>query len=285
MTTWTWPGGGLCLAPSLGRVLQVTLQGVPAFWTNPAAPDWNVGGDRLWLGPERDWFWGDSTDLSDHVVPAAIDPGTWRLVSSSHTGVSLASDTVLTHRRTTEVTSVGLTRTIKFVDATPDRVVYETRTAVTVHSGQPVSAWSIVSVPLSGTVAAALWGPLKYRDYLAPIDSARLVVSDGWLSLRLTGEKMTKIGVPPEVFAGSLDYTRPIDGGALRVERVVDVSPDQRYCDLPVGVDPGLQGDALQIFEDDGHYGGYAELEHHSPAATVGSPVVDVCRTVVSLVR
>jgi hypothetical protein len=282
--TWTWPGGSLSLAPSLGRVLQVTLRGVPAFWTNPSAPDWNVGGDRLWLGPERDWFWGDSAALSDHVVPASIDPGTWRLVSSDATGVSLAADTVLTHRRTTEETSVGLTRTIKLVDASPDRVVYETRTAVTVHSGQPVSAWSIVSVPLSGTVTAALRGPLTYRDYLSPIDPARLTVSEGRLSLRLTGEKMMKVGVSPDAFAGSLDYTRPVDGGALRVERVVDVRPDLRYCDLPVGVDPTPQGDALQIFEDDGHYGGYAELEHHSPAAAVGSPVVDVCRTAVSVI-
>lgn len=158
-------------------------------------------------------------------------------------------------------------------------MVYETRTAVTVHSGQPVSAWSIVSVPIGGTATATLDEPLAYRDYLAPMDPQRLRVNGDLVSLDLTGATMTKIGLRPDVFAGRLDYQR----GTVRVERAMDVRPELRYCDMPVGTDPEQQGDATQIFEDDGHYGGYAELEHHSPAAVVGIPVVDVCRTTVSL--
>lgn len=277
MTTWTWPGGSLDFA--LGRVLQVTLQGVPAFWTNPSATDWNVGGDRLWLSPERDWFWSGDTsdDLGDHLVPPSIDPGPWRLTSSTGTRAALVMDTMLSNRRTGAETRVEVARDITLLSTAPDRVMYETRTSVTVHSGQPVSAWSIVSVPLGGIATAGLSAPLAYRDYLAPIDPARLS-GGNHLSLHLTGETMTKIGLPPDVFAGDLDYTC----GPLRIERTIDVRPDLRYGDLPVGTDPTRQGDVLQIFEDDGHYGGYAELEHHSPVAEVGTPVVDVCLTAVS---
>jgi hypothetical protein len=66
-------------------------------------------------------------------------------------------------------------------------------------------------------------------------------------------------------------------------EQTVEVHPERRYCDHPLGTDPAGQGDAIQVFEDGGHYGGYAEIEHHSPAARYGSSVLDVCRTAISL--
>ncbi|HWO67825.1 MAG TPA: hypothetical protein VNO31_48095 [Umezawaea sp.] len=249
-----------------GRILQVTVAGVPAFWTNPSAADWNIGGDRLWLGPERDWFYS-SGGLADHVVPASIDPGPWS------DGPPWSADVVLVRRRTGLETHVGITREVTVLGAG----VYETRTTVNVHSGLPVSAWSIVSVPLGGVLELPLADALTYHDYLDPIDPARLEVADGRLSLRLTGDTMTKIGLPPSVVGGPLTYTV----GGLRVERAVTVHPDRTYCDLPIGATG--QGDAVQVFEDDGHYGGYAELEHHSPAATVEYPVIDVCRTTVSV--
>ncbi|MET1072728.1 MAG: hypothetical protein ABWY11_08805 [Umezawaea sp.] len=239
------------------RILQVRVGGRDAFWTDPAATDWNPGGDRLWLGPERDWFYSTG-GLSDHVVPASMAPGT---------------DRVLVHRLTGDRTSVSVTRDIEVLEDTPSRVVYETRTTVEVHSGRMVDAWSIVSVPLGGVLELPVSGPLDHRDYLA---TTTPTVRDGHLVLRLTGERMTKIGLPPSAIAGPLTYT--VDG--LRIERRFAVHPEQVYCDLPIGASG--QGDAVQVFEDDGHYGGYAELEHHSPAATVGHPVVDVCRTTVS---
>ncbi|MCS7483958.1 hypothetical protein ACFFQW_28750 [Umezawaea endophytica] len=241
------------------RVLQVRVNGLDAFWTNPSATDWNLGGDRLWLGPERDWFYA-SGGLADHVVPASMNPGPSR---------------GLVHRLTGDTTSASVTRTIEVLEDTPSRVVYETRTTVTVHSGRPVDAWSIVSVPLGGLLELPLSGPLHHRDYLTPIDPTRLEVSDDVLHLHLTGDVMTKLGFLPTSVRGRLSYT--VNG--LRIDRAFPVHPDAVYCDLPVGATG--QGDAVQVFEDDGHYGGYAELEHHSPAATVGHPVTDVCRTTI----
>jgi len=239
------------------RVLQVRLADQNAFWTNPSATDWNLGGDRLWLGPERDWFYSTG-GLSDHVVPASMSPGT---------------DRVLTHRLTGDKTTVSITRDIQVLEDTPTRAVYETRTTVTVHSGRPVDAWSIVSVPLGGLLELPLSGPLDYRDYLTP---RHVEMSDKILRLHLTGDVMTKIGILPTSIGGPLTYT----ANGLRIDRTFPVFPDAVYCDLPIGATG--QGDAVQVFEDDGHYGGYAELEHHSPAATVGHPVTDVCRTTVT---
>jgi hypothetical protein len=279
--TWSWPGGRLELGH--GRIRQVELGGRAAFWTTPE-PDgrnvgWNVGGDRLWLGPESDWFWAsdDHTDLSAHVVPGEIDPGRWATYVGDRHAV-LTADVRLTHRRSGAVTRVRVRREVDLLTAGPGAVSYRTRTTLDVVAGPPgqaVDAWSIVQVPDGGVLDVALAGPLAYRDHLAPAPPERIVDHGDRVAVELTGESMFKIGFAPSVVAGRLTYVLP----DLTVERVFDVRPHLPYC----------EGDAVQVFDDDGHYGGYAELEHHSPAAVTSATgtgrTVDVCVTTVSLHR
>jgi hypothetical protein len=278
---WSWPEGVVTLRLDRGRVMQVELGGRPAFWV-PGEPDgWNVGGDRLWLGPERDWFWAsdDHADLANHVVPQEIDPGNWAMREAGDPRVELTARASLTHRRTGAVTTVRLHRTIELLATAPGLVSYRTTTSVTIvdgPAGQPVSAWSILQVPGGGAADIDLTGPLVYRDHLAPVDISS---GAGRATIPLHGRRMMKIGMPPDVVTGTVTYRRD----DVEVERVIDIRPDRPYCDRPPGVTG--QGDAIQVFDDDGHYGGYAELEHHSPAATLGEPARDVCRTTVRLLR
>ena len=246
-----------------------------SFWADPAAPGWNVGGDRLWFGPERDWFWGAGAGLDAHRVPAEIDPGTWEPVAAGEWRATVP----LRNRTTGAITEIDVHRRVAILDSAPDHVEYRTTNTLRVLSGpvgQQVSAWNVLQVPLGGVLAVELAGPLSYRDYLDPLDPDRLVVRGEQAVLHSTGERMFKIGLPATVFGGRLGYVR--DG--IVIERTVPVYPDRPYCDGPRDAAPG---DVLQIFEDDGHYGGYAELEHHSPAADPHD--VDVCRTTVRLTR
>lgn len=250
-----------------------------AFWTAPDASDWNVGGDRLWFGPERDWFWADGTGgLADHVVPPEIDPGTWKHVAPFEAHATIP----LRNRTTHDITEIDVTRSITLVHETPDRIEYRTTNTLQVLTGPPgqaVSAWNVLQVPLGGVLTIDLAAPLLYRDYLSPVDPARLTVRAGQAVLRSTGDRMFKIGLPARVFGGRLSYAR--DG--IVIERTVAVAPGRVYCDGPRDADPAAPGDAMQVFEDDGHYGGYTEIEHHSPAARVGESVVDEYRTVIRM--
>jgi hypothetical protein len=248
-----------------------------AFWSARDAPDWNVGGDRLWFGPERDWFWAGTGGLDDHQVPAEIDPGNWKALSDSEWRLEAR----LRNRTTGDLTEIDVTRRVIIVEQSPNRIEYRTTNTLRVLSGQAVSAWNVLQVPLGGQLTIGLAAELSYRDYLDPVDPSRFTVRGGQAVLQSTGEHMFKIGLPARVFGGWLFYAR----GDIVIERTVPVHQNRHYCDGPRDADPAAPGDVLQIFEDDGHYGGYTEIEHHSPAARAGESVVDDYRTVLRKVE
>jgi hypothetical protein len=267
----------IALDPTSGRILQVSVRGRDAFWV--AAPDqagWNLGGDRLWLGPERNWFWAGPArdDLSRHLVPPEIDPGNWHLVHQRPDGVDLVLSATLVDRNTGEPTSVLVERHVTVVADTRYVAEYETETVLQVQSGHPVDLWSIVQVPLGGRLEIGVTGQFSFRDHLAsPVDPSRFSCTPSMATIDLTGKIMSKFGVTSSVATGLLRYTLP----GLVIERHLHVQPAGDYRDGPYH----LTGDVIQVFEDDGHYGGYAELEHHSVAAHAGQSVVDRCRTIV----
>lgn len=263
-------------APSSGRILQAAVRGRNAFWVATEPVGWNLGGDRLWLGPERNWFWRGAgrDDLADHTVPAEIDPGNWDVVKERPDGVDLVLTATLTDRNTGAATGVVVERHVTVHTDTRYAAEYETETVLHVQSGQPVDAWSVVQVPLGGRLEIGVTGQFSFRDHLpSPIDPARFTVADGLAAIDLAGRHMTKFGLTADVATGLLRYTRP----GLVIERHIEVHPGGDYRDGPYD----RTGDVVQVFEDDGHYGGYAELEHHSVAARPGETVVDRCRTVV----
>jgi hypothetical protein len=180
----------------------------------------------------------------------------------------------LVDRNTGEHTGVLVERHVTVLADTRYVAEYETESVLQVQGGHPVDLWNIVQVPLGGRLEIGVTGEFSFRDHLpSPVDSSRFSGASDIATIYLTGKIMSKFGITSSVATGLLRYTLP----GLVIERHIDVQPGGDYRDGPYQ----LTGDVIQVFEDDGHYGGYAELEHHSVACQPGETVVDRCRTVI----
>ncbi len=277
--SWDLAGGDITLLPDRGRVLQVTVGGLAAYWRNPAwTGDWNVGGDRLWVAPEVDWHWQTlvEPDFTKYGVPAAVDPGRWQ-VDVFEPGFCQVRQTVRlrSHHRDSGVT-IELTRSFSAVELpeTPffaASVGYGTETELRLVDGTPgqaVGLWTLLQVPPGGEMILAGPRPTP-RTLFGEVPRSLRRHQATAARLRITGRHLYKVGLPPGQVTGRLAYAREVGEGVLVIFRQFFPQPWRAYCDRPMHALES-QGDAVQVFNDNGDSGGFGELEYHTPALVAG---------------
>lgn len=277
--------------PDRGRVLQVDVEGHGAYWTRPEAAGWNVGGDRLWVGPERAWIWTqpDSTEPSSAELPSAMDPGAWSIVNSDDTTCRVTQSMELRHRHEQASLRLQMDRTFRHVEVPTEdfrtSIAYQTENCLTIIGGdtaQPVSLWHMVQVPPGGNILIPLEGE-PVRSYFEPTPPGYQSMDGGLLRVRVDGKSRFKGGISPERTLGRQAYVRPIEDGWLVFYRRFTVEPWRDYCDAPM-TDASGQGDALQFYNDDGNAGGFGEVEYHSPSIALDQTVTSVATSDLTIV-
>lgn len=272
--------GSASILPERGRVLQIETGGHEAFWNPPeVTAAWNLGGERLWLGPEASWFWKmtDKVDFDHYQVPPGLDPDTWQVgtsgvgsaacdlklhLASVHSGNQL--DLAL-RRRFELLADSGMARGTTGIGLR----ISTTLEIIAGTQGQPVDLWSIVQVPFGGKFHIPAAKRPEARNYFAPCPDDETVMSAGVFTIRVGGAAMFKIGINPCQSAGRMAYVRQVEGGWLVLTRSFPLHPALSYCDAPLDAQ-GTQGDAAQFFNDGGMFGSFGEMEHRSPALICG---------------
>ncbi len=291
--TWTTPHGRIHLLPERGRVLGLEVNGHPALWSpKESSAAWNLGGERLWLGPESEWFWKktDKVDFANYQVPPPLDPDNWTVTETAHdwcdAEVSLTLNNAGGRDRSL---SLALRRQFSLLGeqnmvAGQSSIGIQTVTTMEILGGTPgvaVDLWSILQVPLGGEMQVPLLEAPTVRDYFSPCPPDEISTKDGLLCLKIRGTNIFKVGLPPAEVAGRISYVRPVEGGQLVITRSFPVHPGLNYCDAPLS-DPDTQGDAAQFFCDDGSFGGFGELEHRSPAIVCGQGPQSISETTIT---
>jgi hypothetical protein len=278
----------LLILPHGGRVLGLAPDGrTNLIWTNPAltAADsaralladagWvNLGGDRTWISPELDTQITDPLDCSNgYTVPKSVDPAAYTVTAQDERSVTLESYMQVYFRRASANLRLRVRKEIALLDTPPidlaegtDSVGYRQTCTLTVEPSPGCAArpglWQVLQVPGGGSIQIPVRAGARPRAFIGkPVYE--------WNGQRLCCEVRTDASFKFSLVAadclGKLMYLSQINGRDAIVMRSLPVHDASLYADVSCA-DPNDIGHVQQVYVDDGAFGGFGELEYHSPA-------------------
>lgn len=285
----------LCL-PHGGRILGLFTAGDPRnfYWTNPVlgqstaarefltSERWqNTGGERIWLGPEFDYFFPRHPDMSIYHQPRPLDAGHFRLEATPR-GVRLASTFTVRSNRHRKTLKLRLAKSLESA-ADPLRDWAERPRSrglqyagYTQHTGleivgspagkPPVGLWSLTQLPQGGVMIVPTFGRAETRLFFGKVPHHDLVVKPGMVRCQMRAGSHLKIGVKAFAVTGRVGYRYERDGIAHLVVRNFPVNPSGKYVDAPWTefTDAGYCVQACNVTDTEA--GRFTELEYHVPA-------------------
>lgn len=279
MHTWTSKDGQIIIHPERGRVMQAQVGSQDLYWVNAFyRQGWNVGGDRLWVGPETDWFWKvqDEPDFSKYEVQKNLDSDNWKVTQIEEKVCHLQKMVTLKNQHDKSSIKLDFTRSFFLADAqTPHfdkSVSYTTNNTLQIRKGklgQKVDLWAILQVPAGGIVYIPIRGEGQVRNYFDPITDDLCEKRKRVIAFEVTGKQQYKVGISPASSRGRYAYVREFGDDYLVIYREYFNQPWREYCDAPLD-EQDTQGDSIQVYNDNGDFGGYGEIEHHTPGLRVG---------------
>lgn len=236
--------------------------------------EWNVGGDRVWIGPEIEYMIPDRDRYWDtYDMPAALDPGT-HVLTGDHGEAVMRRHMRLQPRLRSHAghTSIDLSIRVRAAQDPLRHVAvardgvrfagYQTEITLSQLAAAPVPAesWMLLQVLAGGTALIGGVPRMRVTDYYEPVGEL-LQPAPGGTAVRITGSDRFKIGFAAPHVTGRMGYVRDLDDDqAVLFVRSSPVHAGLDYAEEP-DFSPGHRGDALHIYNDDGGLGGFAEME------------------------
>lgn len=275
------------------RVLGVSYKESPnLLWVHPriekviGSRDWNIGGLRVWISPERNFFYEVPQSFERWFCPRSLDPNDYRIVSKRRDGISIEGGFSLVDKATGEFFSGTLRRDI-YLPGEPGVLRVRESLLADRYAGTPINIWSLAQVRPGvggvGTVLIPVREGAEPVHYFGPIPADRLRVSEDHLSFKIDGKEVYKLGVRPEdVPEGKeamIGYVAEVAPGSwmLLVLKSGFVPKDQGECLDVARADPEGARGCIQSYNSGPEGGGleFGELElHFVPAAQVSNKLV-----------
>jgi hypothetical protein len=276
-----------------GRIFAFPQDGEDGlFWINPAFADpkqfaafasrgeWNIGGDRVWIGPEIHFItqgWAERPGEAPFAIPWQMDPGDFTLnaldAGERDTPICRLGQKIdlKAHTAAEGMARVQLERVIQPVsdplaESNAAGVFlggYEQRISMVALEPGTAGAewWSVTNLHPAGEVYFAATPDVRVTDFMQPAPRELRLQGPGYVGGRLTGNCGYKLGFSMPHLLGRYAYLwKHDDGTAHLFIRSFSSLPEGRYLEQ-VAHQPGATGAAAFIYNDAGGLGGFGEFE------------------------
>ncbi|MEM3712160.1 MAG: DUF6786 family protein [Thermoproteota archaeon] len=204
--------GSVIISEYGARILGVFMGKLQnPFWiaNNPREvivnKDWKIGGNRLWISPERNFFYETPENFGGWFCPVQLDPGDWKIIHSDAKSVTLEEDVELEDFKNKIKIGFSLSRRISLQETSGKGlscIRLRVRDALIARNEvkEGVNLWSITQVRpgKAGTVIVPVRPKAKPVHYFGAIPKNRLRVSRDHVSFKIDGMAVYKLGVMPE---------------------------------------------------------------------------------------
>lgn len=193
-----------------GRILGVFHEDSPnLLWTNPELSrvlerrEFNVGGVRTWISPERNFYYSDPENFKGWFCPPEIDPSSYTYGEKSEKHLILHTSFKLRDLLNHETLDISLTRKVRFGKSDEEELLIYFRDALIAREFERsrIALWALAQVYPGrdkGVVVVPTGPHAKPIHYFIEIPEDRLMRLHDHIEFLIDGKEIYKLGVAPE---------------------------------------------------------------------------------------
>ena len=279
-----------------GRVIGLFMEGSPnLLWTSPSLEeayrryDWNLGGLRVWISPERNFYYKDPERFEGWFCPPGIDPGNYKIVEEAHSSIRVESPIEAYDYLLKKRLRGWISRRIELDQLDNLARLYVHENLLLEYEGD-AALWALAQVnPGSrapGTVIVPVKEGAKPIHYFGPIPEDRLSIEIDHISFKIDGLRVAKLGIRPEDLRREgeaiIGYLSELMNGlwCFLALRTLDAPRSQEECLDVAKADPSGPRGAIQSYNSGPEFGaGFGEIElQFPPARRISNKLISTIR-------
>jgi len=259
----------------------------PGFvWTKPdigaarqdTRYEWNIGGDRIWIAPEIQYYCRDRSRFWDTLyVQKEIEPGRYKIIKEGNSVTVGGHISANAHNLATGRQEMEIYTTVAPLDV-PGRYRtgnvkysgYSIHTRLNILAGNAKSAiWNLTPVYPGGTLLVSLREKPAVSDYFKNLHALKIELRDKMAELPVSGDVMFKLGFLSGQITGKMIYFKKENTHATLMIKNFNNIPYGNYIDEPPE-NIGDNGYSVFVYYD-GNAESFGEIECVSEACGGGT--------------
>ncbi len=184
------------------------------LWINPNIKETienrkrDIGGDRYWISPERDYFYKDPENWKDWFCPSGLDPANYEILISDERACTVSSKIFVLNMKTNQGFQGEITRQFSLL-----KEPYSTGLSycgleflddcVFFKPNLKINGWSLANIISGGpdnpgTVLIPTKPDPKPLSYFRTIPHDRFIIGDNYVGYKIDVADIYKLAIRPE---------------------------------------------------------------------------------------